>query len=114
MSFDSHHGLMSNGHAVASSKSRKTVEDSNAELKCAVARDNSRFHGDELLADKRTKVTGLFKDVRDVLTWKNASDIGQLAWKGVTGQGLDVSAHLIPFPLQNDQLYLFSPCTRSW
>lgn len=67
------------------------MDELNRELKAAAGSDMSAFHGDELLADKLTVSTGTFDDLRNVVTWENASEIGKVAWKKLTGQGLDVS-----------------------
>ena len=49
------------------------------------------FHGDMLLGDPVQKVTGYWNDFSKVLAPKNFRQIGTLAYKAFTDQGLDVS-----------------------
>ena len=49
------------------------------------------FHGDMLLGDPLQTVTGYWNDISKVLNPKNLPQIGSLAYKAFTGQGLDVS-----------------------
>ena len=49
------------------------------------------FHGDMLLGDPLQNVTGYLNDISKVLIPKNLPQIGSLAYKAFTGQGLDVS-----------------------
>ena len=51
----------------------------------------AKFHGDDLLADKQTVMTGLWDDLRSVFTQKNASSIGTVAWDKLTGKEVEVS-----------------------
>ena len=57
------------------------------------------FHGDMLLGDPLQTVTGYWNDISKILVPKNLPQIGSLAYKAFTGQGLDVSAY--------SRLYIF-------
>ena len=65
------------------------MDDLNTKLRTAGY--EAKFHGDELLADKQNVMTGMLTDMRDVLTFKNAKDIGAVGWNMLRGKGLDVS-----------------------
>ena len=52
--------------------------------------ESHEFHGDDLIADKETKLTGKWNDVANVFTYKNAKQLGTVAWKKLSLQGLDV------------------------
>lgn len=49
------------------------------------------FHGDMLLGDPVQTVSGYWNDLSKVLSPKNIRQIGTLAYKAFTDQGLDVS-----------------------
>ena len=49
------------------------------------------FHGDMLLGDSLQTVTGYLDDISKILVPKNLPQFGSLAYKALTGQGLDVS-----------------------
>ena len=51
------------------------------------------FHGDMLLGDPVQKVTGYWNDIVKVLTPRNFGQIGTLAYKAFTDQGLDVRTY---------------------
>ena len=51
------------------------------------------FHGDMLLGDTLQTVTGYWNDISKILVPKNLPQIGSLAYKAFTGQGLDVSTY---------------------
>ena len=58
-------------------------------------REIEEFHGDTLLADKPTKLTGIWYDLWKILTPKNAPEVFKVAIKALSGQGLDVRQHQI-------------------
>ena len=66
------------------------IEKLDRELKEATY--DPEFHGDMLLGDPLQIVTGYWNDISKVLAPKNLPQIGSLAYKAFTGQGLDVSA----------------------
>ena len=51
------------------------------------------FHGDMLLGDPVQRITGYWNDISKVLTPKNFGQIGTLAYKAFTDQGLDVRTY---------------------
>lgn len=125
MSSDSQRPLThgpTNGHAIGGGIKRKTMDELDAQLKMSAASDMSTFHGDELLADKQRTTTGTFDDLRNVFTWKNAAEIGEVAWKSLLGQGLDVGLHFDGLLLDDEvwrtkvvhrwllELSLWAPC----
>ena len=73
--------LSMNGHV-------DVIDQLNKNLKNA--KDFAKFHGDELIGDKQTALSGWLTDIRDVFTFKNARSIGAVAWKLATRKGLDV------------------------
>ena len=94
MSSESQRPLHPNGQANEGARKRKEMERLDAELRAATSTDMSGFHGDMLLADKKITRTGTLADLRDVLTWENASELGQVVWKKLAGKGVDVLNHL--------------------
>ena len=98
MSFDSVRPIM-NGRAAANSQSKMTMEKLDESLKAtkspAEIQKMAEFHGDTLLADKQTKLTGILSDLWKVLTPQNAPSVITVAIKALSGQGLDVRQHLI-------------------
>ena len=83
------------------------------------------FHGDMLLGDPVQKVTGYWNDISRVLSPKNFGQIGTLAYKAFTDQGLDVSTRSRIYALvwtrapflsnihsTNRALSLSGPCRR--
>ena len=87
MSTDTQRPLM-NGAASGGSKTGATMEDLNSKLKKATY--VAKFHGDELLADKHRVMTGLWTDIRDVVTPSNIAEIVKVGWTKFTTKKLDV------------------------
>ena len=93
MSFDSVRPIM-NGRSAGRSQSKITLDKLDESLKAtkspAEMQKNAEFHGDKLLADKQTKLTGILSDLWKVLTPQNAPEVLKVAIKALSGQGLDV------------------------
>ncbi|KAL8706501.1 MAG: hypothetical protein Q9201_000433 [Fulgogasparrea decipioides] len=85
-----------NGRPAGNSQSKNPIDEWNKSLKAAQSdaklRQTAEFHGDKLLADKQTKLTGLLSDMRKVLNLQNAPQVLKIAVKGLSGQGLDIPA----------------------
>ncbi|KAL8813523.1 MAG: hypothetical protein Q9200_000197 [Gallowayella weberi] len=79
-----------NGRPAGKGQSRNPMDQWDKSLK--LAQGMEIFHGDELLADKRTSLTGIWYDLWKVLTPSNAPEIAKVATKLMFGKGLDVSA----------------------
>ena len=74
---------------VAADGGHKSMEQLSDDLRRAGY--EGRFHGDELLADKERVSTGLWTDIRDIVTLKNLKSIEAVGSKLLRGGGLDVS-----------------------
>ena len=70
-------------------KMEREIEKLDRELREATY--DPEFHGDMLLGDPLQTVTGYWNDISKILIPKNLPQIGSLAYKALTGQGLDVS-----------------------
>ena len=93
MSFDSVRPIM-NGRSAGRSQPKITMEKLDESLKAtkspAEMQKTAEFHGDMLLGDKKTKLTGILSDLWKVLTPQNAPEVFKVAIKALSGQGLDV------------------------
>ncbi|KAI9723451.1 MAG: hypothetical protein M1828_004181 [Chrysothrix sp. TS-e1954] len=90
MSIDSSTPMM-NGHRVKGSQAAPDFTTLNGQLNdVKVSSSMAKFHGDELLADQTTPLSGIFADVRDVLTLKGAANIAVMGTKALLRQGTDV------------------------
>ena len=68
--------------------SKTAFEAWNKKLKLAT--NYGQFHGDQLLADKHRKQSGLWWDLLRVFSPSNAPEVLKVAVFGLTGRGLDV------------------------
>ena len=91
MSFDTVSPLM-NGRPAGNGKAKDQLQAWNDRL--SKIQENPKFHGDELLADKQIKLTGIWNDLFRILTPKNAPEVVKVAIKGFSGGGLDVRCRI--------------------
>ncbi|KAL8693454.1 MAG: hypothetical protein Q9218_001725 [Villophora microphyllina] len=100
MSFDSVWPIM-NGHTVGNGRPEDPMEKFsvlNDRLKPAKDKNGvevyryGNFHGDTLLADKQTSLTGILLDLRKVLTLQNAPAVSKVILKKLAGKGVDETA----------------------
>ncbi|KAL8697068.1 MAG: hypothetical protein Q9224_002486 [Gallowayella concinna] len=89
MSFDSVWPLM-NGHPTGKGQPKDPMHEWDKSLRLAHGMEN--FHGNELLADKQTRLSGIWYDLWKVLSPSNAPEIAKVATKLMFGKGLDVTA----------------------
>lgn len=78
-----------NGRAHSNGTAKESVEEWDTRLR--EAKNNGEFHGDKLIADKITDLSGLPSDLFKIFTLKNAPEIFKVAKKYFAGSGLDVS-----------------------
>ncbi|KAL8992733.1 MAG: hypothetical protein Q9169_006885, partial [Polycauliona sp. 2 TL-2023] len=79
-----------NGHTNKNGPPKDLMEQWDKSLRNAQA--VAEFHGDSLLTDKQTKLTGIWYDLWKVLSPRNAPEITKIATKMLLGRGLDVPA----------------------
>lgn len=79
-----------NGRPTANGQPKDPMDRWDKSLKSA--QGVAEFHGDQLLADKQTKLTGILSDLWKVLTPRNAPEVATVAFKMLSGKGLDVHA----------------------
>lgn len=88
MSFESTKPL-TNGHAVGGGA--VNFEVLNIALNSAVkSTENNVFHGDQRMEYQQKSQSGLWSDIKNVVTWKNTSEIAAVAVKKVKDGQLDV------------------------
>lgn len=77
-----------NGYAADNRKLEKLMMEWNTDLR-SIQKDPD-FHGDRLLADKQSNLTGFLYDLWKVSSLQNAPQVAKIAIKGLSGKGLDV------------------------
>lgn len=88
MSFESTKPL-TNGHAVGGGE--VNFEALNIALDSAVkSTETNVFHGDKRMEYRQKSQSGLWSDIKNVVTWKNASEISTVAIKKAKDGQLDV------------------------
>ncbi|KAL8865218.1 MAG: hypothetical protein Q9174_007007, partial [Haloplaca sp. 1 TL-2023] len=78
---------VTNGRPIGNGAPKSLTDEWDRKLRAAKEYEN--FHGDELLADKQSKPTGMMSDLWKILTPQNAPEVLKVAYKSLSGQGLD-------------------------